>query len=53
MNKYVRQFYFPTFRAPANKIIRAQRMKYVWLNTDQTLTFVSVTEVRIDVVRFL
>ena len=52
MNIYVRQFYFPTFRAPANKIIRAQRMKYVWLNTDQTLTFVSVTEVRIEVVRF-
>ena len=53
MNIYVRQLYFLTFRAPANKIFRAQRVKYVWLTTDQTLTFVSVAEVRIDVVRSL
>ena len=53
MNIYVRQFYFLTFREPANKIFRAQRVKYVWLTTDQTLTFVSVAEVRMDVVRSL
>ena len=53
MNIYVRQFYFLTFRALANKLFHAQRVKYVWLTTDQTLTFVSVAEVRIDVVRSL